>query len=111
MVPHHPVFDILPWPNTRDKLIQVFNIPAHLRPPAARDELGLMRLVYDMEDPGGEGLIVNEDPLEPRGWEIGQHLFERWWWAFECSVVDESNRKRLAQGKSCLAFKSGGSWI
>lgn len=112
VVPHHPVFDILPWPNTRDKLIQVFNLPPHLRPPAARDELALMRLVYDMEDPGGEGLnITGQDPLEPQGWEIGQHLFERWWWAFESKIVEESSERRRARGLPCLMFHAAGSWI
>lgn len=107
LIPHHPVLDLLPWPNTRDKLIQVFSFPFDLRPPAARDALGLLRLIYDMEDPGGEGLSLRgQDPFEPRVWEIGQVLFERWWWAFETKIVEESNRKRKERGKEVLSLSA-----
>ncbi|KAI9034809.1 uncharacterized protein KD926_005457 [Aspergillus affinis] len=58
LIPDHPVLDLLPWPGTRDKLIQVFNLPDHLRPKSAQDPMGLTRLVYDMEDIGGEGIKV-----------------------------------------------------
>jgi hypothetical protein len=49
-VPHHPVLDVLPWPSVRTKLIVVFSQPIHLRPPIARDETVIMRLVQDLDD-------------------------------------------------------------
>ncbi|CAG8908888.1 unnamed protein product [Penicillium egyptiacum] len=103
LIPHHPVLDILPWPSTRDKLIQVFNLPVNLRPQTAQDPMGVVRLVYDMEDSGGEGLKVNgQDPFKPQEWEIGQLLFQRWWWAFESNVVENSNCARKDRGKEML---------
>ncbi|KAJ5177064.1 uncharacterized protein N7482_002941 [Penicillium canariense] len=107
LIPHHPIIDLLPWPSTRDKLIHVFHLPPNLRPPNAQDPMGLLRLVYDMEDGGGEGMrISGDDPFEPCVWEIGQVVFERWWWAFETSVVERSNRARGNRGERILALES-----
>ncbi|KAJ5306753.1 hypothetical protein N7508_005768 [Penicillium antarcticum] len=73
LIPHHPILDLLPWPGARDKLIQVFNLPIEMRPKSAQDQLGLARLVYDMEDPGGEGVnIRGRDIFSPVEWETGQ---------------------------------------
>lgn len=103
LIPHHPVLDLLPWPATRDKLIQVFNLPVEVRPKSAQDSMGVVRLVYDMEDPAGEGMrVTGEDPLEVKGWEIGQVLFERWWWAFDGVVVEGSNSHRKKRGQERL---------
>jgi hypothetical protein len=105
LIPHHPILDLLPWPGARDKLIQVFNLPIHMRPKSAQDQLGLARLVYDMEDPGGEGMNVRgQDPFSPVVWEIGQLMFERWWWAFESTVVERSNYLRRRRGERDLSL-------
>ncbi|CEJ60113.1 hypothetical protein PMG11_08699 [Penicillium brasilianum] len=110
LIPHHPIIDLLPWPSTRDKLIQVFQLPVNLRPPTAQDPMGLVRLVYDMEDEGGEGVRINgDDPFEPSVWEIGQVVFERWWWAFEISVVERSNRARGNRGEKILLLEGQNS--
>ncbi|KAE8138099.1 hypothetical protein BDV38DRAFT_78710 [Aspergillus pseudotamarii] len=103
LISHHPILDLLPWPTVRDKLIQVFNLPVNLRPKSAQDPMGLVRLIYDMEDVGGEGIRVHSgDPFEVAGWEIGQLMFERWWWAFETDTVERSNRGRRERGEKCL---------
>ncbi|KAB8233572.1 uncharacterized protein BDW43DRAFT_310930 [Aspergillus alliaceus] len=103
LIPHHPLLDLLPWPSVRDKFIQAFNLPISLRPKTAQDPMGLVRLMYDMEDVGGEGLRVHSsDPFEAAGWEIGQLMFERWWWAFETETVERSNRGRNERGEKCL---------
>ena len=68
--------------------------------------MGLLRLVYDMEDGGGEGMrISGDDPFEPSVWEIGQVVFERWWWAFEISVVERCNRARGNRGERVLSLE------
>jgi hypothetical protein len=106
MIPHHPLLDLLPWPETRDKFIQVFNLPVNLRPQSAQDPLGLARLVYDIEDPGGEGLkICGQNPIQSNDWEIGQLIFERWWWAFDTDIVERSNRAREVRGEQRLRLK------
>lgn len=106
LVPHHPALDLLPWPTTRDKLIQVFHLPAESRPKNAQGSMGLWRLMYDMEDASGEGLKVHgQDPFDLNGWELGQVLFERWWWAFEISVVESSNRARKERGQEKLTLQ------
>ncbi|KAJ5763305.1 hypothetical protein N7533_001986 [Penicillium manginii] len=106
-IAHHPVLDLLPWPSVRDKLIQVFHLPVHMRPGNAQDPMGLIRFVYDMEDDSGEGVtITGQNPLEPGTWEIGQLVFERWWWAFDTGVIEGSNRSRKTRGKARLAIKT-----
>ncbi|GIK04370.1 hypothetical protein Aspvir_008451 [Aspergillus viridinutans] len=92
LIPHHPILDLLPWPSTRDKLIQVFHLPPEMRPKSAQDPIGLLRFVYDMEDVSGEGIKVRGgDPFAPQAWEVGQVVFERWWWAFDGQIVERSN--------------------
>ncbi|KAI1918554.1 hypothetical protein LOZ58_002462 [Ophidiomyces ophidiicola] len=104
LIPHHPVLDLLPWPTVRDKLIQVFSLPPHLRPAPAADPMGLVSLVYDIEDPT-EGLRVSgPDPFMANMWEVGQHVFQRWWWAFEGSIVERSNRLRRERGLQGLVI-------
>ncbi|KAJ5689008.1 hypothetical protein N7462_003400 [Penicillium macrosclerotiorum] len=105
-IPHHPIIDLLPWPSTRDKLIQVFHLPVNFRPENARDPMGILRLVYDLEDDGGEGMrIFGQDPFEENIWEIGQLVFERWWWAFEFGVIDRCNRARDSRGERRLSLE------
>ncbi|KAF7168846.1 hypothetical protein CNMCM5623_001788 [Aspergillus felis] len=88
LIPHHPILDLLPWPSTRDKLIQVFHLPPEMRPKSAQDPIGLLRFVYDMEDVKGEGIKVRGgDPFAPEAWEVGQVVFERWWWAFDGEII------------------------
>uniref|UniRef100_A0A093VDE9 Uncharacterized protein n=1 Tax=Talaromyces marneffei PM1 TaxID=1077442 RepID=A0A093VDE9_TALMA len=106
LIPHHPILDLLPWPSTRDKLIRVFNLPPHLRPKSAQSPMGLVQLVQDMEDDSGEGVRPDScDPFETCGWEIGQLMFEKWWWAFETEVVVRSNQARKKRGKKALTMQ------
>ncbi|PKY09283.1 hypothetical protein P168DRAFT_278780 [Aspergillus campestris IBT 28561] len=105
LIPHHPMLDLLPWPNVRDKLIQVFHLPVSQRPKTAQDPMGILRLVYDMEDAGGEGINVHgQDPFQASGWEVGQLVFERWWWAFETDIVQTSNQARKKRGAKVLSL-------
>ncbi|KAL2795632.1 hypothetical protein BJX66DRAFT_165926 [Aspergillus keveii] len=109
LLPHHPLLDILPWPSTRDKLIQIFNLPVELRPEAAQDPMSLMHLAYDMEDESGEGVRVRgDDVFEAGAWEIGNVVFRRWWWAFDSVLVDGWNRARRGRGEGGLVVEVGG---
>lgn len=106
LIPHHPILDLLPWPSTRDKLIQVFHLPPEMRPKSAQDPIGLLRFVYDMEDVSGEGIKVRGgDPFAPEAWEVGQVVFERWWWAFDGEIVERSNCVRRECGKNQLMMR------
>lgn len=106
LIPHHPILDLLPWPSTRDKLIQVFHLPPEMRPKSAQDPIGLLRFVYDMEDVNGEGIKVRGgDPFAPEAWEVGQVVFERWWWAFDGEIVERSNCMRKERGENQLMMR------
>ena len=101
-ISHHPLFDILPWPAVRDKLIFAFELPVERRPAAARDVNAVANLVYDMDDPA-EGLrVVGEGSFEPEAWEVGQAVFVNWWWALDRGVVARSNEMRKARGAAPL---------
>lgn len=99
---HHPVFDILPWPSVRDKLILVFSQAHNVRPPNARSPTALLDLVYDMED-SAEGIrIWGDDPCADENWEIGGKLFSNWWWALNSEVINRSNEMRKNRGATML---------
>ncbi|KAE8412383.1 hypothetical protein BDV36DRAFT_300952 [Aspergillus pseudocaelatus] len=106
LIPHHPTIDLLPWTSIKDTFIQVFQLRVNLRLPTAQDPIGLMRLVFDIEHGSGEGMKISvDDPFEPSAWEIGQVVFNRWWWASEMSVVERSNRARRNKGERILSFQ------
>ena len=101
-VPHHPIFDIFPWPSVRTKFIFVFSQPVQMRPPIARDPMALMQLFYDMDD-SSEGLRVSgSDWCSESNWEIGQAFFKNWWWVLDREVVDHSNTLRRKRGADKL---------
>jgi hypothetical protein len=101
-VPHHPLFDILPWPSVRTKFICVFAQPAQMRPPAARDPLALMQLIFDTDD-FAEGLrLAGAEAYKETNWEVGQAFFTNWWWALDPTVVENSNLLRAKRGAEKL---------
>ncbi|CAK7227846.1 hypothetical protein SBRCBS47491_006707 [Sporothrix bragantina] len=105
-MPHHPALDILPWPSVREKLIGLFNLPLHERPPIAADPLALVHFIYDLED-SAEGLrIWGSNPYDPTCWEVGQLVFERWWFVFDRDIIEQSNRWRDLRGAPRLRAAS-----
>lgn len=107
LLPHHPVFDLLPWPSCRDRIISVMNLPESERPPMAQDPLALMNFVYDVED-GAEGMrIWGDDPYDEKNWEVGQKVFGRWWFIFDRAIVERSNYWRQLRGAPNLCMGTG----
>lgn len=106
MVPHHPLIDFLPWPSVRDRILAIMSMPSESRPPAAAGDLWLYNLAYDVED-NAEGIrIYGGDPYDPESWEVGQKLFENWWFVFDRKVVERSNKWRKLRGAPLLTAKS-----
>lgn len=101
-VPHHPIIDFMPWPAVRERLIAVLELPEEARPGAAAGPLALANFAYDFEG-GVEGVrIRGEDVYDPASWEVGQVLFERWWFLFDRGIVENSNRLRRLRGAAAL---------
>lgn len=102
VTPHHPLLDFLPWPSARDRIIAIFSLPEAARPPSAAGPLALVQFVYDLED-SAEGMrIWGGDPYDAESWEVGQVLFERWWFIFDRDIVEQSNKWRQLRGASTL---------
>ncbi|UNI21969.1 hypothetical protein JDV02_007907 [Purpureocillium takamizusanense] len=109
LVPHHPLLDFLPWPGVRDRIIGIMSLPDDARPPNAVGPLALVNFAYDFED-NAEGVrIYGADPYDPSCWEVGQVLFERWWFIFDRNVIENSNRWRRLRGAPPLALKGSES--
>ncbi|KAF7539743.1 hypothetical protein G7Z17_g12354 [Cylindrodendrum hubeiense] len=105
LVPHHPFFDFLPWPEVRDRIINIMTLPDELRPAHAKGPLALVNFAYDIEDSAEGVRIYGGDPYEPGSWEVGQVLFERWWFLFDRHIIDNSNRWRRMRGAPPLLLK------
>lgn len=103
-IPHHPLFDIFPWPVVREKLIQVFALPAELRPPSAKDPMAIMNMVYDIDDDHEGFKITGSEGLDGQNWEIGQRFFRNWWWALDQDCVRQSNDLRIRRGAARLSL-------
>lgn len=105
-IPHHPLLDILPWPSVRNKFIYIFSQPVELRPKAAQDPMALINLQYDLEDTAEGVRILSEDCYNGKNWEIGQVVFQNWWWALDRGVVEHSNKLRARRGAPPLRLTS-----
>jgi hypothetical protein len=106
LVAHHPFIDFLPWPGVRERLISLMSLPPEARPPNAASPLALVEFAYDVED-NHEGMrIWGEDVYDPAAWEVGQVLFERWWFIFDRDVIENSNRWRRLRGAAALEMRS-----
>ncbi|KAI0971434.1 hypothetical protein F4678DRAFT_84347 [Xylaria arbuscula] len=105
-IPHHPVIDLLPWPSVRDRIILLLGLPDEACPPALSGPLAIAQLAYDLEDSAEGVRIWGDDPCEPTSWEVGQVLFERWWFVFDRKVVEQSNYWRKLRGAATLCMKS-----
>jgi hypothetical protein len=101
-IPHHPMIDVIPWPSVRSKLICAFSQPLEMRPLNLRDDMALLRLTYDLDDPAEGVRVSGSDRTDLANWEIGQQLFQNWWWAFDHSIIAISTRKRASRGAAKL---------
>jgi hypothetical protein len=104
-IPHHPVFDIIPWASARTKFICIFSQPVEMRPPSARDPLAVVNLVMDIDDETEGMRIRGEDGWDWRNWEVGEKFFRNWWWALDQEIVENSNRLRAERGARRLRLK------
>jgi hypothetical protein len=119
-VPHHPILDTLPWPSVREKLICMLALPSAFRPPVAQDDdaashnqgKAVMRLVQDLDD-FTDGVRVhgnmtgwgNENELVEEAWEVGECLYQNWWWCLDEKVVAVANKRRKQRGERPLRIK------
>ncbi|KAH7135135.1 hypothetical protein B0J11DRAFT_153731 [Dendryphion nanum] len=114
-IPHHPLFDILPWPSVREKLICMFAIPSGCRPLVARQDDGegqskaVVQLMMDLDESGGEcrvhGNVVGwgqSNELIEEAWEVGEGFFKNWWWCMDRRIVELSNQRRKERGLPAL---------
>lgn len=107
-VPHHPVLDFLPWPVVRDRLITVLSLPDEARPCGGGGggaSMALVQFSYDMEHTAEGIRIWGGDVYDPRAWEVGQVLFEKWWFVFDREVVEQSNSWRRLRGAGELCVR------
>lgn len=73
-----------------------------MRPSAARSPTAIVQFAYDLED-NSEGMrIWGNDPYDPTSWEVGQVLFERWWFIFDREIIEQSNMWREMRGAARL---------
>ena len=105
--PHHPILDLIPWPQVRDRLLMVFSLPENLRPSIAAKPTALVDFVYDLEDSAEGARIWGDDPYCEQNWEVGEKLFKGWWWAFDSETVERSNIWRKGRGARLLGRGEG----
>ncbi|KAL2194000.1 hypothetical protein P885DRAFT_80772 [Corynascus similis CBS 632.67] len=106
LVPHHPVIDLLPWPSVRDRMIEVMDIAKESAEGTGdivmSREPQLVNFVYDIEDIAEGIRIWGSDPYIETNWEIGQVVFERWWFVFDRRTIEQSNYLRMQRGVAPL---------
>jgi Domain of unknown function (DUF3425) len=106
LIPHHPIIDLLPWPSVRNKLICRMAQPLEMRPPSARDPMAPLALMSDMDDEEEGIKIAGSQGFNGEYWEVGQVIFDNWWWAFEPSIIKNTNRLREKRGAAKLLLNA-----
>ena len=106
LIPHHPMFDILPWPSLRTKLITTFSLPPEMRHPNARDPMALVFLVQDLEDTEEPCRVDGPNGLSDKDWEIGEVFFKHWWWTLDRSIIENTNKLRQRRGAARLRLQT-----
>ncbi|KAJ9608619.1 hypothetical protein H2200_006390 [Cladophialophora chaetospira] len=101
-IPHHPVIDLLPWPLARDRMIKILAQPPEFRPPGAASPMALLNFVYDIEDSAEGVRISGDDPYSGQNWEVGEKVFNSWWWLFDRDIIRRSNHLRACRGAPML---------
>ncbi|KAF2739692.1 hypothetical protein EJ04DRAFT_519347 [Polyplosphaeria fusca] len=111
VIPHHPLFDTLPWPSVREKLICMFALPPAFRPSIAQGDMGeaIQRLTLDLDD-SKDGIRVHGNmagwtdgnEMTEECWEVGERFYKNWWWSMEPKVIEISNRRRKERGLGAL---------
>jgi hypothetical protein len=61
-----------------------------------------MDFIYDVEDSAEGVRIWGDDPCDWQNWEIGEKVFEKWWWAFDGEIIKNSNEWRIGRGAPVL---------
>ncbi len=108
LIRHHPVFDMLPWPAVRDKILNMFSLPSQARPEPARGDMPdvVMQIKFDMMDAAGGFRIWGTNAFDEENWEVGQTFFEKWWWALNGEIVRKSNALRRCRGEDVLRLRN-----
>lgn len=75
-----------------------------MRPVGARDPDAVLKLFWDLDDEAEGARVSGENAHDERNWEVGQKLFENWWWAFDREVWANSNVLRKRRGAGRLVF-------
>ena len=51
--------------------------------------------------------IWGSDPYDSSSWEVGQVVFERWWFVFDRDIIEQSNSWRRLRGADTLRLTGG----
>lgn len=82
----------------------MFAQPAHLRPVGAREEDSVLKFMWDLEADNEGVRVSGSDCYDENNWEVGQTVFENWWWAFDRGVWENSNMLRRRRGVGRLVL-------
>ncbi|PLB49927.1 hypothetical protein P170DRAFT_380198 [Aspergillus steynii IBT 23096] len=99
--PHHPWFDVFPFPRMRDNLI------------TAQDDFDDEELCHDLMafwdiQNTETAVLIWGSPWDPRNWEVTEAFVRKWGWVIDgCSEIQESsNRWRRVRGEKALVITS-----
>ncbi|UKZ57514.1 hypothetical protein TrVGV298_011372 [Trichoderma virens] len=108
-IPHHPWFDILPFPQMRDNLLSLESGTSTVMEHHRYDADSLCHWMVGLDTSQTEsGLILWGDPWNLASWEVTAEFFYKWGWTLEGCVdlFKSTNYWRARRGEKPL-FKTG----
>lgn len=104
-VPHHPWFDILPFPEMRDNLLRLEFDTDAIVSESHYDADSLCHWMVGLDAAQKEGgLIVWGDPCEVASWEVTAEFYQKWGWTLGGCVelFRSTNSWRAQRGEKPL---------
>ncbi|KAL6907172.1 hypothetical protein GGI43DRAFT_396783 [Trichoderma evansii] len=103
--PHHPWFDILPFPEMRDNLLRLESSTSAVANNSHYDADNLCHWMVGLDaDQREGGLIVWGDPCDVASWEVTAEFYKKWGWTLQgcIELFRSTNYWRARRGERPL---------
>ncbi|KAL3427286.1 hypothetical protein PVAG01_00795 [Phlyctema vagabunda] len=99
-VPHHPWFDLFPFPAMRDNILLAGE--DYDDEPLCLELVEFCHIAHEQT-----GLVIWGEPHDPMAWEVSESFMKNWGWVLKgvWELKESTNRWRVQRGEQPLVFE------